>query len=225
MVLQSQLGSTSRFVDDISRWMPLIIDDQPLFCISFVGGWTLESLYPRCVFGKPMIRDLLKYPFRTCQETLMRMKLCCKTKWPFLRNPSTGCLSNQRWWCSFQQVHVEDNKSADWWQVPALLGRCRNWSKEQVLLPVWDMLIRIVPAVPYLVILIGMDNQMFGWSYALLWAHDLPTEELIDASICGMSPNGIWLRLPSRAGDEGQDFRTLLRAEHCKAPWTFVQSL
>lgn len=125
----------------------------------------------------------------------------------------------------FQQVHVEDNKSADWWQVPALLGRCRNWSKEQVLLPVWDMLIRIVPAVPYLVILIGMDNQMFGWSYALLWAHDLPTEELIDASICGMSPNGIWLRLPSRAGDEGQDFRTLLRAEHCKAPWTFVQSL
>ena len=45
---------------------------------------------------------------------------------------------------------------------------------------------------------------------------DVDANELIDASICGMSPNGIWLRLPSRAGDEGQDFRTLLRAEHCK---------
>lgn len=69
--------------------MPLIINDQPFFCISFVGGWTLESLYPICWnihFG------------------LVRRRWC---EWSFaakLNDPFYLILQqdvcNQRWWCS-----------------------------------------------------------------------------------------------------------------------------
>mmetsp|Transcript_6756 Transcript_6756/g.7644 ORF Transcript_6756/g.7644 Transcript_6756/m.7644 type:complete len:226 (-) Transcript_6756:21-698(-) len=43
---------------------------------------------------------------------------------------------------------------------------------------------------------------------------DVDANDFIDTTICGMSPNGLWLRVPARG--EGQDFRTLLRLDECK---------
>eukprot|EP00435_Cladocopium_sp_Y103_P068946 s47_g32.t1 len=43
---------------------------------------------------------------------------------------------------------------------------------------------------------------------------NVDANEIIDTSVCGMSPGGIWLRVPSR--NAGEDFRTLLRLEDCE---------
>ena len=52
--------------------------------------------------------------------------------------------------------------------------------------------------------------------FHILVYHKVPrvTKEIVDTSVCGMSPGGIWLRVPSR--NAGEDFRTLLRLEDCE---------